>query len=113
MKASTRGPFGVNFVMGFPFDDNLTLALSENVPIVSFFWGDASAYVQQAKSGGAIAMQVVASVLDAKIAERAGFDIIVAQGREAGGHLMALEGMVSKNREMRGGYKRNLARRSK
>ena len=87
VKASTRGPFGVNFVMGFPFDDNLTLALSENVPIVSFFWGDASAYVQQVKSGGAIARQVVASVLDAKIAERAGFDIIVAQGREAGGHV--------------------------
>ena len=87
VKAGTRGPFGVNFVMGFPFDDNLTLALSENVPIVSFFWGDASAYVQQVKSGGAIAMQVVASALDAKMAERAGFDIIVAQGREAGGHV--------------------------
>ena len=72
MKASTRGPFGVNFVMGFPFGDNLTLALSENVPIVSFFWGDASAYVQRVKSAGAIAMQVVASVWDARIAERAG-----------------------------------------
>ncbi len=45
VKATTRGPFGVNFVLGFSFDDNLALALSENVPIVSFFWGDASAYV--------------------------------------------------------------------
>jgi nitronate monooxygenase len=87
LKASARGPFGVNFVLGFSFDDNLALALSENVPIVSFFWGDASAYVQQVKSAGAIAMQVVASVRDATIAEKAGFDIVVAQGREAGGHV--------------------------
>jgi nitronate monooxygenase len=87
VKASTRGPFGVNFVMGFPFDDSLSLALTEKVPIASFFWGDASAYVQQVKSAGAIAMQVVASVRDARTAERAGFDIVVAQGQEAGGHV--------------------------
>jgi nitronate monooxygenase len=87
VNAGTRGPFGVNFVMGFSFDDNLDLALSENVPVVSFFWGDASAYVARVKSAGAIAMQVVASVQDARIAERAGFDIVVAQGREAGGHV--------------------------
>jgi nitronate monooxygenase len=87
VKASTRRPFGVNFVLGFSFEDNLALALSEDVPIVSFFWGDASAYVQQVKSAGAIAMQVVASVRDARIAETAGFDIVVAQGQEAGGHV--------------------------
>jgi nitronate monooxygenase len=87
VKASTRRPFGVNFVLGFSFEDNLALALSEDVPIVSFFWGDASAYVQQVKSAGAIAKQVVASVRDARIAETAGFDIVVAQGQEAGGHV--------------------------
>ncbi len=95
VKATTRGPFGVNFVLGFSFDDNLALALSENVPIVSFFWGDASAYVPRVKSAGAIAMQVVASVRDARIAERAGFDIVVAQGREAGGHVRGEVGTMA------------------
>lgn len=87
VKARATGPFGASFVLGFPFEDNLAMALSEHVPIVSFFWGDASAYVERVKSAGAVAIQVVASVADARIAERAGFDIIVAQGREAGGHV--------------------------
>jgi nitronate monooxygenase len=35
---------------------------------------------------GAVAIQVVGSVDDAKRAADAGFDVVVAQGREAGGH---------------------------
>ena len=40
-------------------------------------------------------MQVVASVRDARIAERAGFDIVVAQGREAGGHVRGEVGTMA------------------
>ncbi|MFH0303268.1 nitronate monooxygenase [Bradyrhizobium sp. 31Argb] len=87
IRERTTAPFGVNFVLGFPFEDQLAVALAKGVPIISFLWGDASRYVEQVKAAGAVAIQVVGSTEDAQIAEAAGFDLIVAQGHEAGGHI--------------------------
>jgi nitronate monooxygenase len=87
IRERTTAPFGVNFVLGFPFEDQLAVALAEGVSIISFFWGDASRYVEQVKAAGAVAIQVVGSTEEAQIAEAAGFDLVVAQGYEAGGHI--------------------------
>jgi nitronate monooxygenase len=87
MNASTSRPFGANFVLGFPFDDRLGIVLDHGVRMVSFFWGDASAYLPRVKAAGAVSIQVVGSVDDANRAADAGFDVLVAQGREAGGHV--------------------------
>lgn len=87
IQERTTAPFGVNFVLGFPFEDQLAVALAEGVPIISFFWGDASRYVEQVKAAGVVAIQVVGSTEEAQIAEAAGFDLVVAQGHEAGGHI--------------------------
>jgi hypothetical protein len=40
-----RKAFGANFVLGFPFEDRLHVALDEGVQIISFFWGDAARYL--------------------------------------------------------------------
>lgn len=87
MRALTKRPFGANFVLDFPIDERLGVALEEGVRAVSFFWGDGSSHLPRIKAANAVAIQVVGSIDEAKRAADAGFDLIVAQGREAGGHV--------------------------
>jgi NAD(P)H-dependent flavin oxidoreductase YrpB (nitropropane dioxygenase family) len=94
-KAQTRKPFGANFVIGFPIEERLARALEHGVPIISFFWGDASAHLARVNASGALAMQVVGSVDEAKRAADAGFEVVVAQGHEAGGHVRGRLGTMT------------------
>jgi nitronate monooxygenase len=87
MRSLTKRAYGANFVLDFPIDERLGIALEHGVPVISFFWGDASSHLARVKAAGAVAVQVVGSVDDAKRAADAGFDLIVAQGLEAGGHV--------------------------
>lgn len=87
MRAVTERPFGANFVLDFPIDERLGIALEHGVRAISFFWGDGSAHLRRVQAAGAVAIQVVGSIDEAKRAADAGFDLIVAQGREAGGHV--------------------------
>lgn len=95
MKGLTSRPYGANFALDFPIDERLAIALENGVPLISFFFGDAGDYVKRVKSAGAIAIQVVGSVDGAKRAADAGFDLIVAQGREAGGHVYGKLGTMT------------------
>lgn len=95
MKSLTTRPYGANFALDFPIDDRLAIALEHGVPLISFFFGDAADYVKRVKSAGAIAIQVVGSIEGAKRAADAGFDLIVAQGREAGGHVYGKLGTMT------------------
>lgn len=95
MRTLTDRPFGANFVIGFPIDDRLSAALDHGVRAISFFWGDASPYLARVKAAGAIAIQVVGSIAEAKLAAETGFDLIVAQGREAGGHVRGSLGTMA------------------
>jgi nitronate monooxygenase len=92
MKSLTNRAYGANFVLDFPIDERLGIALEFGVPIISFFWGDGAAYVKRVKAAGAVAIQVIGSIDAAKRAVDAGFDLIVAQGREAGGHVCGVLG---------------------
>jgi nitronate monooxygenase len=95
MRGLTRRAFGANFVLGFPFEEALAVALDRGVPIVSFFWGDGSPFLSDVKAAGSVAVQVIGSVDEAKRAADAGFDVIVAQGREAGGHVRGSLGTLT------------------
>jgi NAD(P)H-dependent flavin oxidoreductase YrpB (nitropropane dioxygenase family) len=95
MESLTARPYGANFVLDFPIEDKLAAALECKVRIVSFFWGDASRYVAQVQAAGALAVQVVGSIAEARIAARAGFDLVVAQGHEAGGHVRGGLGLMA------------------
>jgi len=87
MAGLTSKPYGANFVLEFPIEERLAVALAEGVRLISFFFGDGSRLVWRVRSAGAVAVQVVGSIEEAKRAADGGFDIIVAQGREAGGHV--------------------------
>ncbi len=95
MRTLTARPYGANFVLDFPIDDRLAVALEQGVRVVSFFWGDARPYLARVKSAGAVAIQVVGSIGEARRAADAGFDLIVAQGREAGGHVCGTIGTMA------------------
>jgi len=88
LKRLTSKPFAVNLNLDFPQDKRLDACLEEGVPAVSFFWGDPSRLVGRAKESGAIVLHTVASASEAKAAVQCGVDIVVAQGWEAGGHVL-------------------------
>jgi nitronate monooxygenase len=95
MRALTTRPYGANFVVDFPIEERLAVALEHGVRVISFFWADGSDYLARVKSSGALAIQVVGSIGAAKRAADAGFDLIVAQGREAGGHVRGQLGTMA------------------
>jgi NAD(P)H-dependent flavin oxidoreductase YrpB (nitropropane dioxygenase family) len=83
----TDRPFGVNLVLDFPVDPVLAACLGEGVPIISTFWGDPAAACKTIHAAGALHLHTVGSVEEAGQAVRAGADVLVAQGWEAGGHI--------------------------
>src|ERR1051325_515813 len=87
VRELTSKPFGVNLILQFPCDELLDIALNERVPIISFFWGDPAPYLERVRARGAKVFHQVGSVADAQKSARAGVDVIIAQGVEAGGHV--------------------------
>ena len=86
-RALTAAPFGVNLAMPWDQHQRLRIALEEGVKAVSFFWGESSPYVREAKDGGAVVIQTVGTPEEAQRAVDQGADVIVAQGVESGGHV--------------------------
>jgi nitronate monooxygenase len=92
LRSLTSRPFGVNILLNGP---HLPLpeaawvdaCIEERVPLLSFFWGDPSPYVEKAHRAGIRVCHQVGSVSAAKRAQSAGADFIIAQGIEAGGHI--------------------------
>ena len=87
LRDLTDKPFGVNFVLHFPHEENIAVCLEERVPVLSFFWGDPAPYVERAHAEGIKVFNQVGSVVSAQRSARAGVDVIIAQGFEAGGHV--------------------------
>ncbi|MFC3069361.1 NAD(P)H-dependent flavin oxidoreductase [Phenylobacterium soli] len=84
----TTRPFGVNLVLAFPQDERLAVCLEEGVRLISFFWGDPAPFVARCHAAGALVASTVASGAMARAAAGAGVDVLVAQGWEAGGHVL-------------------------
>jgi nitronate monooxygenase len=95
IRELTSKPYGANFVLDFPIEDRLNVALAHGVHVISFFWGDGTGYLPSVRAAGAIAIQVVGSITEARRAADGGFDLIVALGREAGGHVRGELGTMS------------------
>jgi NAD(P)H-dependent flavin oxidoreductase YrpB (nitropropane dioxygenase family) len=84
----TDKPFGVNLILAFPQADRFAVLLEERVPVISLFWGDPAPFVGPAHAAGARVTSTVASAAQAKRDAAAGVDVLVAQGWEAGGHVL-------------------------
>jgi nitronate monooxygenase len=87
MRELTDKPFGVNFILEFPVQEHVAVCIEEKTPVLSFFWGDPSPYIEQAHAAGLKVFDQVGSVKSAERSARAGVDVIIAQGVEAGGHI--------------------------
>jgi NAD(P)H-dependent flavin oxidoreductase YrpB (nitropropane dioxygenase family) len=87
LRSLTSKPFGVNLLLEFPLDEHVKVCIDERVPVLSFFWGDPSPYVESAHAAGLKVVDQIGSVEAARRSARAGVDVIIAQGVEAGGHI--------------------------
>ena len=87
VRAHTDRPFGVGFISSFPgLDDLVQVALEERVAAIGHSFADPSPYVADAHAAGIKVFAQVQTVAQARVAARAGVDLIAAQGTEAGGH---------------------------
>jgi NAD(P)H-dependent flavin oxidoreductase YrpB (nitropropane dioxygenase family) len=87
IQALTSRSFGVNFVLVWPQEERVALAIEEGVRIFSFFWGDVEPYARLVHDAGGLVLHSIGSVAEAQRAVDQGADVVVAQGWEAGGHV--------------------------
>lgn len=88
IQARTDRPFGVNLVLEWDQSERLAICLDLGVRHISLFWGDPAGHADAIHRAGATLWQTVASAEQARRAVDAGADIVVAQGWEAGGHVL-------------------------
>ncbi len=87
VRAQTDRPFGVGFISSFPgIDDLVEVALQERVAAINHSFADPTRYVAPAHARGVKLFVQVQTVAQAIRAARAGADVVIAQGTEAGGH---------------------------
>jgi enoyl-[acyl-carrier protein] reductase II len=85
VRQMTDKPFAVNHTRR-PFNEEAFRATLAAAPaVISFAQGDPGDLVDRAHDAGARFLHQVATVAQARIANRAGADVIIAQGGEAGG----------------------------
>jgi nitronate monooxygenase len=96
----TDRPFGLNLIikgaeLGIPehvewAEERVGIAIEERVPLLVFFCGDPTPYVEDAHRNGVRVAVQVGSPQEAERAAAGGVDLVIAQGLEAGGHVRAL-----------------------
>lgn len=86
-KSLTDRNFAVNINVSNPYKEQLQTCIDHQVHAVSLFWGMDRGAIEMAKAGGLKVLYSVGTAQEAKTAEQAGADVIVAQGWEAGGHV--------------------------
>lgn len=88
LRQHTDKPFAVNLMLMSPYlEEEIAVTLEEKVPIVATGGGNPGVYIKRFKEAGVKVMPVISSVALAKRAERAGADVVVAEGLESGGHV--------------------------
>jgi nitronate monooxygenase len=87
-QALTPHPFAVNVVLAWPQAERIEIALESGVPIIWTAWGAPTTAERAVHAAGAHLIHTVGTVADGLAAAEAGVDVIVTQGREAGGHVL-------------------------
>src|SRR4051794_21329116 len=83
--ASGTSAFGVNFIVPFMDPDSLAATI-ERAPYIDFFLADPEPrLVERVHAGGAVCGWQVESVEEARAAEAAGCDVVIAKAWESGG----------------------------
>lgn len=71
-------------------EEGIAMALQAGVPVISLAMGSPAQWSAWVHAAGALLVAAATTVADARELERAGADVIVAQGAEAGGHRSLL-----------------------
>ena len=71
-------------------EEGIAIALEADVPVISLAMGSPAQWSARVHAAGALLVAAATTVADARELERAGADVIVAQGAEAGGHRSLL-----------------------
>ena len=86
-KRLTQKPFGVNIPILSPYAEGIFEAAARTgVHVLTTSAGNPLTYTARAKEAGMKVVHVVSNVRMAEKAQKAGVDVIVAEGYEAGGH---------------------------
>ncbi|KAK1385945.1 nitronate monooxygenase-like [Heracleum sosnowskyi] len=95
-KTLTNKPFGVGVVLAFPHKENIKAILDEKVAVLQLYWGECSEeLVLEAHEAGVKVVPQVGSFQEAKVAADVGVDAIIVQGREAGGHVIGQDSLIT------------------
>ncbi|KAJ9705812.1 hypothetical protein PVL29_003763 [Vitis rotundifolia] len=95
-RTLTDKPFGVAVVLAFPHEENMKVILAEKVAVLQVSWGDVrEELVHEAHCAGVKVVPQVGSFEEARKAIDVGVDAIIVQGREAGGHVIGQDGLIS------------------
>jgi NAD(P)H-dependent flavin oxidoreductase YrpB (nitropropane dioxygenase family) len=88
IKSALKGkPFAINFLPRFIQLEHIEVCISEQVPVVVFFWDEVpSQYLERLKANKIKVWIQVGSIQEAIQAKAAGADALIVQGIEAGGH---------------------------
>jgi nitronate monooxygenase len=86
--AAAGHPYGVGLMAWVLDADDSTLAatVAAAPALVSIGFGDYAKYVEPLRAAGSVVATQVGNLAEARAAEQAGVEIIVARGGEAGGH---------------------------
>ncbi len=94
---STDKPFGINHLLFEVDEERFSAALEMRPAVASFAWArsdqDLRVYFDRAHAAGCKVMYMGGEVPEVVRAAEAGADIIVAQGTEAGGHVVWMASM--------------------
>jgi NAD(P)H-dependent flavin oxidoreductase YrpB (nitropropane dioxygenase family) len=92
IRERTEKPFGINHLLFQIKEDMFAVTLRAQPTVVAFAWArkdqDLREYFQRAHDAGSKVMYMAGEVPEATRAAEAGADVIVAQGTEAGGHVV-------------------------
>ena len=86
VRQGTMRAWGVGFITWAVHSSVVELALRHGPDAVMLSFGDPGAYARMIKASGAALICQVQDLDEARLAVRAGADVIVAQGTEGGGH---------------------------
>jgi nitronate monooxygenase len=94
VRARTTRPFGVNLIPAATdpalLEAELAACLEAKAPAVTLFWDLAVETVKRLRGEGVLVACQVGAADEARAAEDAGADILIAQGVEAGGHVRGM-----------------------
>jgi nitronate monooxygenase len=87
-RALTAKPFLGNLIVPLVRGGEVDACFDAGLPILGLFGGDLQPFVADAHRRGVKIVPQVASVAEAVMAAEAGADAVIAQGVEAGGHVL-------------------------